>query len=273
MRRLVPDVLSSALMFISFIVVFWCMSAGASSARGWLAWLITISVVAVSVVMAFGCGSRVLLPCRLIVHFWGCGSTRISCTRSRPPCFQSHVPAAMLACDKGLFFLRHGGAGTDKGQDPLHTGMVSSLLHIDTLDVGSFGVSSVFCVCGLGLKKCVKDLCQLRGIIACPSQVGIVAVTAAAFVCPCVVSVATAFASVLWQPCAAAAASAGAFVYILMYMCGSPPILLLQPFQLDGVRSILVVSVVTESVFVHWLCLAGFWRGSSTGCALQAWSL
>ena len=42
----------------------------------------------------------------------------------------------------------------------LHTGMESSLLHIVNFDVGFSGISPVLFVCGPGMKKSVKDVCQ-----------------------------------------------------------------------------------------------------------------
>ena len=99
--------ISSALVFI---VVFWCMSAGASSsAHDWHAWFIMISVGAVPSIMIGGGGLRVPLPCCSSVQCWGCGSTRSSCPWSCPTFLQSHVPAAMLACDEVLSFKRYSG--------------------------------------------------------------------------------------------------------------------------------------------------------------------
>ena len=103
--------------------------------------------------MIGGGGLRVPLPCCSIVQCWGCGSTRSSCPWSCPTCFQSHVPAAMLACDEVLSFQRHSGADISMSWDLLHTGTESSLLHIDNFDVGFSGISPVFFVCGLGKKK------------------------------------------------------------------------------------------------------------------------
>ena len=63
-------------------------------------------------VMVFGGGLRV----RLDPHFLS----------EVLPTLQFHVPASMLACDDGLFFLRHGGADIDKGRDLLHSGIESA---------------------------------------------------------------------------------------------------------------------------------------------------
>ena len=96
--------------------------------------------------------------------------------------------------------------------DLLHTGMESSFLHIDNFDVGFSGISLVFFVCGLGMKKSVKDVCQRIGVFAfsvSPSQVGIAAASAAAFGYYFMFSV-------VYQDArrAAAARRPGAFVYI-----------------------------------------------------------
>ena len=61
----------------------------------------------------------------------------------------------------------------------LHTGMEGS---IDNFDVGFSGISPVFFVCGPGMKKSVKAVCQRMGVFAfsvSPSQVGIAAASAA----------------------------------------------------------------------------------------------
>ena len=202
--------ISSALVFI---VVFWCMSTGASpSAHGWHAWLIMISVGAVSLIMIGGGGLCVPLPCCSIVQCWGCGSTRSSCPWSCPTCFQSHVPAAMLACDEVLSSQRHSGSNISMSWVLLHTGIESSLLHIDNFDVGFSGISPVFFVCGPGMKKGVKDVCQRMGVFAfsvSPKQVGIAAASAAAY------GFYFMFSIVCQVACRAAAAwRAGAFVYI-----------------------------------------------------------
>ena len=91
----------------------------------------------------------------------------------------------------------------------LRTGMKSSLL----------ASLPVFFVCGPGLKKSAKDLCQRIGVFAfsvSPSQVGIVAASAAAYGYYFMFSVATAFVCFFSQVASRAAAAwrAGAFVYI-----------------------------------------------------------
>ena len=201
--------ISSALVFI---VVFWCMSTGASpSTHGWHAWLIMISLGAVSLIMISGGGLCVPLPCCSIVRCWGCGLTRSSCPWSCPTCFQYHVPAAMLACDDVLSFQRQSGSDISRSW-VLHNGMESSLLHIDNFDLGFSGISPVFFVCGPGMKKSVKDVCQRMGVFAFnvfPLQVGIAAASAAAYRFYFMFSI---FCQV--ESRAAAAWRAGAFVYI-----------------------------------------------------------
>ena len=125
----------------------------------------------------------------------------------------------MRACDEVLFFQRHGGADISKSRDLPHAGMESSLLHIGNFDVGFSGISPVFFVCGPGLKNSVKDLRQRIGVFAFsvfPSQVGIVAASAAAYAYYFMFCVATAFVCVFSQGASRAAAAwrAGAFVYI-----------------------------------------------------------
>ena len=114
---------------------------------------------------------------------WGCGSTRSSWPWSCPTCVQSHVPAAVLTCDDVLFFQRHGGADISKSRDPFaHWNGEFFASH--NFGVGFSCISPVFFVCGPGLRKNVKDyLCQRMGVFAFsvfPSQVGIVAASAAA---------------------------------------------------------------------------------------------
>ena len=209
---------------------------------------------------------------------------------SCPTCFQSHVPAAMLACDEVLSFQRHSGADISMSRDLLHTGMESSLLYIDNFDVGFSGISLVFFVCGPGVKKSVKDVCQRIGVFAfsvSPSLVYFMFSTfcqdasraaaawrACAFVYIFSVEGAVVFACVFGQIAslvaaaasgnvfsqvasrAAAAWSAGAFVYI---------------FCVEGVFVFLCVILeggFWPSVFGYWPFVGMFWDFGSRICAV-----
>ena len=116
------------------------------------------------------------------------------------------------ACDEMLSFQRHSGSDISMSWVLLHTGMESSLLHIDNFDVGFSGIYPVCFVCGPGMNKSVKDVCQRMGVFAfsvSPSQVGIVAASAAAYGFYFMFSIVCQVARR-----AAAAWRAGAFVYI-----------------------------------------------------------
>ena len=185
------------------IVVFWSMSPGASpSARGWHAWLIMISVGAVSVFMICGGGLRVPLPCCSIVQCWGCGSTCSSCLSSCPTYFQSHVPAAILALRRGAVFPEAWWCRTFPRVETFCTLEWEVLRFTWTLwMLASLAISPVFFVWGPGLKKsvkvCASVLMSLLSVFS--SHVGIVAASAAAYAYNFMFSVATACVCVFSQ--------------------------------------------------------------------------
>ena len=182
------------------VLVYWSVAVGA-----WLACLIHHDFV--------GCGifdhdrwwwlarSRaMLLDCEMLGLWLG-------------PQFLSVVLPNMFSvscacCDAGL---RRCVVDISRSWVLPHNGMESYLLHIDNFDVGFSGISPVFFVCGPGMKKSVKDVCQRIDVFAfsAPSQVGIAAASAAAYRLYFMFST-------FCQDASRAAASwrAGAFVYI-----------------------------------------------------------
>ena len=147
----------------------------------------------------------------------------------------------------------------------LHTGMESSLLHIVNVDFGFSGISPVLFVCGPGMKKSVKDVCQRIDVCAfsAPSQVGIAAASAAA-------SRLFFMFSTFCQDASRAAAAwrAGAFVYLFCLegvfelTCAFGQIVSIVAAAAFGnvfnhVASLAAAAAWFAGVFVYIFCLEG----------------